>query len=329
MLIIDGVRYMLYEPKTEAEFENLVKEHMTEIFGRNSLYFDIKPDLRSKAGIGSKPDGIVVVFSNNPCVYIIEYELAAHPVYEHVVPQISRFNKAFEKRETRDKIVEAIYKDILNDPFKKLLVETKIKGELFKFLTDLFSSKPKLAVIVNEETEDLREAVEDLPFESNIIEFKTFEREKIGVGVHAHLFEPVLSKPSTPPSTQPKTWQEMLKWTSGSTRELTETLIDKIAAEFRGVKHKPLGRYYAFYKEKIGSSKTIFAVLMLRKDSIAIRIGVDPKTFNDEKGWVERKVYKGWFFKYGRRQEREFRIRDEEQLDYALKLIKQSYDTVS
>lgn len=68
---------------------------------------------------------------------------------------------------------------------------------------------------------------------------------------------------------------------------------------------------------------------MLRKDSIAIRIGVDPKTFKDEKGWVERKVYKGWFFKYGGRQEREFRINDKEQLEYASTLIKQSYDTVS
>ncbi|MEM3390307.1 MAG: hypothetical protein QXO75_01835 [Nitrososphaerota archaeon] len=194
---------------------------------------------------------------------------------------------------------------------------------------DLFSSKPKLVVIVNEETEELREAFEALPFESKIIEFKTFGREKIGVDIHAHLFEPILSKPASLPSTQPKTWREMLKWTSENTRELAKTLINKIATEFRGVKHKPLGRYYAFYKDKIGSSKTIFAVLMLRKDSIAIRIGVDPKTFDDEKGWMERKVYKGWFFKYGRRQEREFRIKDEEQLEYALKLIKQSYDTVS
>jgi|GEM_PF-4995926 len=33
----------------------LVKDYITEIFGKDSLYFDIKPDLRSKAGIGSKP----------------------------------------------------------------------------------------------------------------------------------------------------------------------------------------------------------------------------------------------------------------------------------
>jgi len=42
----------------------MVKEHFADIFGENSLYFDIKPELRSKAGIGSKPDGIVVFFES-------------------------------------------------------------------------------------------------------------------------------------------------------------------------------------------------------------------------------------------------------------------------
>jgi hypothetical protein len=163
-----------------------------------------------------------------------------------------------------------------------------------------------LAVIVDEETEDLREAVESLPFESTIIEFKTFERDNVGLNVHAHLFEPVSLTPTSPPSTEPIGWQEMLEWTSENTRELAKTIISRIKTELKDVKHKPLGKYYAFYREK-ESSKTIFAVLMLRKNSIAIRIGVDPKTFRDEKELVEEKVYKGWFFKYGGRRALRFK----------------------
>jgi len=53
MLIIDGVKYNLHIPKDEKELEGMVKEHFTDIFGECSLYFDIKPELRSKAGIGS------------------------------------------------------------------------------------------------------------------------------------------------------------------------------------------------------------------------------------------------------------------------------------
>ena len=53
MLIIDGVKYNLHIPKDEKELEGMVKEHFTDIFSECSLYFDIKPELRSKAGIGS------------------------------------------------------------------------------------------------------------------------------------------------------------------------------------------------------------------------------------------------------------------------------------
>jgi hypothetical protein len=66
-----------------------------------------------------------------------------------------------------------------------------VKGELFKFLTEVFSSTPIVAIIIDEVTEELKEAVEGLPLVSRIIEFKTFAREGVGLGVHAHLFEPL------------------------------------------------------------------------------------------------------------------------------------------
>lgn len=190
MLIIDGVKFNLHVPKSEKEFENLVKEHITEIFGKDSLYFDIKPELRSKAGIGSKPDGIAIRL-DEPSFYIVEFELASHPVYDHVIAQINRFNTAFKSSETKLKMAEAIYSEISSDPFKNMLVKSK-KDEPFKFLTEVFSSKPKLVIIVNKASDELREAVENLPFESKVVEFKTFERENVGISVHAHLFEPIV-----------------------------------------------------------------------------------------------------------------------------------------
>lgn len=186
MLIADGVKYTLYVPKDEGEFEALVKEHFCEIFGTGLLYFDIKPELRSKAGIGSKPDGIATLLGE-PCVYVVEFELSNHPIHDHIVAQISRFNKALKSSDTRLKIAEAIYSEVLADPYKKVFVESKVKSELFKFLTELFSSKPKIAIIVDEVTEELSEAVEDLPFETRIVEFKTFTREGVGLPF-THIF---------------------------------------------------------------------------------------------------------------------------------------------
>lgn len=331
MLIVDGVKYNLHVPKDEKEFEGLVKEHFSEIFGINSLYLDIKPELRSKAGIGSKPDGIAVLL-DDLCVYVVEFELAGHPVHDHVIAQISKFNKAFKSSETRLKMAEAIYTEVLNDPFKKALAESKVKGELFKFFTELFSSKPKVAIIVDETAEELKEAVEDLPFESKIVEFKTFEREHVGLSVHAHLFEPLYSIiPSRMLEIKREkrelpehylSWEKRLVWVNDNVREIVNGLTYRIL-QLRETTHEHHGRYRCFYKGK-PSTKSIFAAFLLGKHSLSIRIRADPATFKDPQKWTGDKVYKGWFFKQG--QEREFKITSKEQIDYAMELIAQSYE---
>ena len=51
MLLIDGVKYDLWTPKEEKQLEEMVKEHSKEIFGKDSIYFDLKQKLTSKAGV--------------------------------------------------------------------------------------------------------------------------------------------------------------------------------------------------------------------------------------------------------------------------------------
>lgn len=71
----------------------------------------------------------------------------------------------------------------------------------------------------------------------------------------------------------------------------------------------------------IPERESLFAVLLLSKRSINIRIRVEPSRFEDRLGVTKR--YKGWFFKTG---EAGFSIRSPEQIDNALELIKQAYD---
>lgn len=43
MLLIDGVRYRLWTPKDEEkEFHRLVNVNSKEIFGNDTIYFDVK-----------------------------------------------------------------------------------------------------------------------------------------------------------------------------------------------------------------------------------------------------------------------------------------------
>jgi len=335
VLITDGVKYNLYVPKDEKELEIMVKEHFADIFGENSLYFDIKPELRSKAGIGSKPDGIVVFF-DKPRFCVVEIEIAKHPIHDHVVAQITRFNTALKRSsETRVRIAEELYREILSDPFKEAFAKSKVKGELFKFLTEVFSSAPIVAIIIDEVTEELKEAVEGLPLVSRIIEFKTFAREGVGLGVHAHLFEPLYTiekiseeqqkeKAKRPLPEHYKNWESMLAWVNDNVRDVVATLTENII-KFGNVTHSAHGRYYCFYKGK-PSTKSIFSAFLLTKEALKVRIRTDPNTFKDPQKWTGVRIYKGWFFKQG--QEREFKIANKEQIDYAMELIAQSYELV-
>lgn len=187
MLLIDGVRYEVRSPKDERQLEDSVKKHSNLIFGENSLYFDIKPELRSKAGIGSKPDGLVIVL-DKPAFYIIENERAEHGVHDHIVTQISKFNSAFKKPETKKKIVETLYADISNDPFKQLFVKSKIKDDLYKFLTDIISSEPIVVIVIDKLLDELEDAVSELPLKAKFVEFQTFVRDD-AESVRAYLFD--------------------------------------------------------------------------------------------------------------------------------------------
>ena len=74
MLLIDGVKYGEWIPSSEDEFEQEIKKHAQDIFGENSMYFDIKHKLKSKAGTGTIPDGYVITFGDKPQLHIIEGE---------------------------------------------------------------------------------------------------------------------------------------------------------------------------------------------------------------------------------------------------------------
>jgi len=193
MLLIDGVRYEEWTPATEDEFERVVKEHAKDIFGNQSIYLDLKQKLKSRSGIGSIPDGYVIIFGDQPEWHIVEIELSSHPLYEHIVPQVSRFINGIKNPSTQKDIVDALYQQVDSDEFLKLQLKKAIgTTETYKFLSDLLSKPPVVTIIIEKHTEQLDEAVGALAHpQIKIVEFQTFTRERVGLAVHAHLFEPL------------------------------------------------------------------------------------------------------------------------------------------
>jgi len=336
MLLIDGIRYRLWTPRDEEkQFHPMIKEHFKEIFGSDSLYFDIRQILRTKLGIGSIPDAYVVTLSKPYQWYIVENELAVHQVYQHIVPQVSKFMRGIDNFGSQKEVMDALFNEITRDEVKKAEVEKMVRPkEIHQFLSDLTARPPKIAVIIDEITDEAKEAI--LTLEklgvTEVVEFKTYMREN-AENVHVHSFEPIFEagisggisekakKEREPVPEHRQSYEKKLAWVDANVREVVRDLTSRINT-FSNVAQRPSGTDYCFYKGKPGS-KSVFAVLMLTQKLLKVRIRADPKTLRDSKKWVKDRVF-NWFIKQGK--EREFEVKDKEQVSYAMDLIKQSYD---
>ena len=192
-VLIDGVTYRLVEPDSEASLEKAIQANSKHIFGENSFYFDVKKIIRSKAGVASIPDGYAILFDPKPRWCIVEVELASHPIYDHVISQLSKFNRGIEDTQTRKNIIDLLYEAFSKDDILKAQLKKKIKsGEIYKFILDLLSEDPLIIVVIDEKTTELQEALKDLKGEVKALEFKTFRREGVSEELNAYVFEPLV-----------------------------------------------------------------------------------------------------------------------------------------
>ena len=211
VVLIEGVRYRLINPESEAALEQIIRDNHQHIFGPESFYFDVKRTIKSKAGVGSIPDGYVIILDPIPKWCILEVELSSHPVYDHLIPQLTKFNRGIDDSSTRKKLVDILYAAINEDEVLKARLKLKIgSGEIYKFLSDLISDDPLIVVAIDERTEELEEALKDIRGEVKSLEFKIFQREGVSDPINAYVFNPIVKEKRTkrvgmsPPSARAK-----------------------------------------------------------------------------------------------------------------------------
>lgn len=208
VLLIDGVRYHHISPDSEEILEKAIKDNYQHIFGPDSFYFDLKRKIRSTAGIGSIPDAYVIFFDPNPKLCILEVELASHPLYDHLIPQLTKFNRGIADSSTRKKIVDRFYATINSDEVLKARIKRRIgSGEIYKFLSDLISENPLIVVAIDERTDELKEVLSEIRGNVKILEFKSFCREGVSDPLNAYVFNPIVEitgEKEVRPSTKPR-----------------------------------------------------------------------------------------------------------------------------
>jgi len=192
LLVVGDSRYRLWTPNDEErEFHPMVRKYSKEIFGESSLYFDLKHVMKSLSGIGSIPDAYVISLQEPSEWFVVENELARHPVYDHIVRQLTKFINGIENQNTRNEILDTLYDEISKDNILRKTVEKSVcSTDIYRFLSKLFSKKPRIVIIIDEKTSEIEEACGVLKYRTDIVEFKTYVRED-DPNSYAHLFEPL------------------------------------------------------------------------------------------------------------------------------------------
>lgn len=316
LLLKDGIRYLLYTPKSEDEFERSIKHHARDIFGEDSLYFDIKKKISSITGESSIPDGYLVNLSQKQ-LYLIEIELSSHQEYDHITKQLSKFLKALNNYQTSQKIARLLKEEIEADPDKTKLVRDRIgTKELYQFLLEdvleeVAKQNYQVIVAIDQKTPRLEETFRVLSPRPRILEFKTYSQENVeGAKVHIHQFEPLVGAPLPAPpegveklitqSVAPQEIKEIFEELQSFIMKLGD--IQKIS----GMKHPVLG-----FKKR-GGRRFIRIDLNPRAVNVLFfgRIPLDIK---------EKLIGKAKGYRY-------FPLKSKEQIPYVKGLIKQAYE---
>jgi predicted transport protein len=121
----------------------------------------------------------------------------------------------------------------------------------------------------------------------------------------------------------PVSWEKKLEDNDSQVKLLVKDLMLSIVKEFSDLTTELSGDDFQLFRGQIGLGNR-FAVLMLRKDGITIRLRANPRTLIDPQKWITEKTYK-WYFNDGNGEEKEIKITEKEQIDYAVELLKQSY----
>jgi len=158
-IISNNKEYSLFDFESEAEFEKAVIENQKYLFGKDSVYVDVKKKIGRDNHKGI-PDAFLFDFYDikKPQLYIVENEIASHDVYSNITEQIARFGASIVS--SPNQIRNVLIKAIENAPATKKEIEKFLPETVFKNVTELMlylteENDIKIVVAINEITADL------------------------------------------------------------------------------------------------------------------------------------------------------------------------------
>jgi predicted transport protein len=316
----DGV-YQLYKYQNENELERMVVEHAIEIFGKDTVYFDLKRKISSKGGFGTIPDGYVIDLKKNK-LYLIEVELISHSLKKHVLPQITNFIMALENQSTIDKLVSEFQQGL---PSSVEMDEKQLKSIVNNWgiiividdVGDPMKETNPLLEIVNFLSK--HGEVKAIPFQTYskngrlnndlVHSFKSFTREELEQEAKKWTFK----------------WETVdvekhLEKTSDNIKEIFSKLSEQICCISPEVKEVHRKKWTTYQLSALKN----FCTVKVQNDHLEISLKMDESIFEDKKGMAKSiKRTPAWTF------DKVLHLSSEKDIDYAITLIKQAHKSIT
>lgn len=314
----DG-KYFLYNYQNETELERMIVEHSSEIFGKNTHYFDIKKKIKTKAGFGTIPDGYVIDFEEKK-MYLVEVELIVHDLRRHIRSQIMDFMQALDNNQTYNHLVERFKEEL--SPIKKIEekeLKSIVKNWGIIILIDDIGDPMK-------EINPLLETVNFLSkfAEVKVVPFQTYIKGDSFSQDHVHSFKSF---------TREELEKESKKWTfkwgtvsvekhinklNNNSKKIFDELREKICDLSSDIKEVHRTNWTTFQISKLGN----FCTIKFPKGNLEIYLKVNENFKDDKKMTQDIQRTPAWTF------DKVFIIKSQKDIDYAVSLIKQAYECI-
>ncbi len=314
VVILNDDVYNLYSYEREEELEKLATEHTTELFGKNTHFFNVKRKIVSKSGIGSTPDGYLVDLTSDK-FFIIEVELSTHDIIHHVMNQLSRFKMAMGNSETRYNLAK----------FLASTAKVKNGGKIsdMDYLARIIERGVGIFIIIDSVSEQLNEVVGYLAKDGTDVRAIPFETYTNSRNQSLHKFT-TFTKETL--EKEAKKWT--FKWTTiPVNKHLDKTnndlkdvfsVLSKQICSLPNVKEISRKNWITFQTSPLKN----FCTVKVLPDGLEVNIKCDD-SFMDEKG-ITKKIKRtpAWTF------DRVFTVKSQKSIEDAMHLISQAYQCI-
>jgi len=178
MIKFNDAKFALSKFKNEEDLEKAVLGLAEDIFGKRSIYIDLKRKIKNKSiSFANIPDGYLLDFRNKIKLWIVENELSTHDSFKHIGVQLLKFATQFSEGSfaVKESLIDFINgnKEI-KDKFGHLINKTEFANISEALDFAIYKNDYGFIVIIDEINEDLVRVTREIARQPELIEIKKY-----------------------------------------------------------------------------------------------------------------------------------------------------------